>query len=73
MRGGRGWISIVVLILFAGYAVFVLVVALSNGKGHGSVFWASIGVIVVLAVASLWLARWIYRRRQAVPRARENA
>jgi hypothetical protein len=73
MRGGRGWISIIVLILFAGYAVFVLVVALSNGKGHGPVFWTSIGVIVVLAAASLWLARWIYRRRQAVPRARENA
>jgi Kef-type K+ transport system membrane component KefB len=73
MRRGRGWISIIVLILFAGYAVFVLVVALSSGKGHGAVFWSSIVVIVALAAAALWLARWIYRRRQTVPGARENA
>jgi hypothetical protein len=63
----------IVLVLFAGYAVFVLVVALSSGKGHGAGFWVSIGVIVVLAAAALWLARWFYRRRRAVPGARENA
>jgi hypothetical protein len=73
MTGGRGWVSMIVLVLFAGYAVFVLVVALSSGKGHGAGFWVSIGVIVVLAAAALWLARWIYRRRRAVPGARENA
>jgi hypothetical protein len=54
----------IALILFAGYSVFVVVFAIA-GKGHGSVFWVSIGVIIVLAVGALWLARWIYRRRDA--------
>jgi hypothetical protein len=54
----------IVLILFAAYSVFVIVVAVA-GKGHGTVFWVSIGVIVVLAVGALWLARWIYRRHDA--------
>jgi membrane protein implicated in regulation of membrane protease activity len=51
----------IVLILFAAYAVFVVVVAIV-GSGHGSGFWASLGLIVVLAAAALWLARRIYRR-----------
>jgi hypothetical protein len=54
----------IALILFAAYSVFVIVLAIA-GKGHGSVFWVSIGVIIVLAVGALWLARWIYRRRDA--------
>jgi hypothetical protein len=73
VRGRRAWISIVALILFTGYAVFVLVVALASGEGQGPVFWTSIGAIVALAAGALWLARWIYRRRQAVPGAREDA
>jgi len=41
------------------------VVAVSSGKGHGSVFWVSIGVIVLLAVGAVWLSRRIYRRRSS--------
>jgi membrane protein implicated in regulation of membrane protease activity len=63
MKGTRLRVSIIALILFAGYSVFVVVVALSAGKGHGAVFWTSIGVIIVLAGLALWLARRMYRRR----------
>jgi ABC-type uncharacterized transport system permease subunit len=62
----RARTSIVVLILFAAYSVFIIVVAIA-GKGHGSAFWTSIGVIVVLAVVALWLSRWLYRRGRARP------
>jgi len=65
VRGVRGRISIIVLILFAAYSVYIVVLAVSSGKGHGAFFWASIGVIIVLAIAALWLSRWIYRRRLA--------
>jgi membrane protein implicated in regulation of membrane protease activity len=60
--------TIVVLILFAAYAVFVIVRAIV-ARGHGSSFWAQIGVIVLLAVAALWLSRWLYRRNRARPNA----
>ena len=60
--------TIVVLILFAAYCVFVIVRAIT-AKGHGSSFWAQIGVIVVLAVAALLLSRWIHRRNRARPNA----
>ena len=65
MRKGSARTSIIALILFAGYSVFVVVVAVSSGKGHGAVFWASIGVIILLAVAAVWLSRRIYRRRSS--------
>ena len=65
MRNPRAKTSIVALILFAAYSVFVVVEALSSGKGHGSVFWVSIGVIILLAIAALWLSRRIYRRRSS--------
>ena len=65
MRNPRAKTSIVALILFAAYSVFVVVEALSSGKGHGSVFWVSIGVIILLAVAALWLSRRIHRRRSS--------
>ena len=58
----RGRISIVALILFAGYALFVVIVGIA-GSGDGAAFWIQIGVTLVLAAAALWLARWIYRRR----------
>jgi membrane protein implicated in regulation of membrane protease activity len=60
--------TIIVLILFAAYAVFVIVRAIV-ARGHGSSFWAQIGVIVLLAVAALWLSRWLYRRNRARPNA----
>jgi cellulose synthase/poly-beta-1,6-N-acetylglucosamine synthase-like glycosyltransferase len=54
--------SIIALMLFAAYSLFVVVVAIA-GSGHGSAFWVSIGVILLLAAGAVWLARWIYRRR----------
>jgi lipopolysaccharide export LptBFGC system permease protein LptF len=60
--------TIIVLILFAAYNVFVIVRAIT-ARGHGSGFWAQIVVIVVLAVAALWLSRWLYRRNRARPNA----
>jgi len=65
VRNPRAKTSIVALILFAAYSVFVVVEALSSGKGHGSVFWVSIGVIILLAIAALWLSRRMYRRRSS--------
>ena len=50
------------LILFAAYAVYVVVVSISAGKGSGPVYWASIVLIVALAVGALWLSRWFHRR-----------
>ena len=50
------------LLLFAAYAVYVVVASISAGKGSGPVYWASIVLIVVLAVGALWLTRWFHRR-----------
>ena len=50
------------LILFAAYAVYVVVASISAGKGNGLVYWLSIVLIVVLAVVALWLSRWFHRR-----------
>ena len=58
----RARVSIVALILFAGYCVYVVVAAVSAGKGKGPVFWTSIGIIIVLAIGALWLSRWFHRR-----------
>jgi Kef-type K+ transport system membrane component KefB len=55
-------VSIAALVAFAAYSIFVVIVALS-GEGHGPVFWASIVVIVLMAGAALWGARWLFRRR----------
>ena len=58
----RGRLSIVALILFAGYALFVVIAGIA-GSGDGTAFWVQIVVTLVLAAGALWLARWIYRRR----------
>jgi hypothetical protein len=58
----RGRVSIVALILFAGYTLFVVIAGVA-GRGSGTAFWIQIGVALVLAAGALWLARWIYRRR----------
>jgi hypothetical protein len=65
MKGPRARITMIVLVLFAAYSAFVVIVALAAGKGHGSVFWTSIAVIILLAAGALWLAHRIYRRRGA--------
>ena len=52
------------LILFAAYAVYVVVASISAGKGNGFLYWASIVLIVALAVGALWLSRWFQRRAE---------
>jgi general stress protein CsbA len=58
----RAKTSIVALILFAAYCLFIVVVAVSARKGHDSGFWLEIGVIVLLSAGAVWLSRRIYRR-----------
>ena len=72
MKGARGRVSIIALILFAAYSLAVVVRSVSDGRGHGPLFWASIGVILLLAGAALWLSRWIYRRRLNVRNAKPS-
>ncbi len=62
MRRTRARVSIAALILFVGYSIYVVVASVSAGKGHGPVYWASIAVIVVLALGALWLSRRLHRR-----------
>ncbi|HSC51908.1 MAG TPA: hypothetical protein VLD16_16720 [Gaiellaceae bacterium] len=62
MKRFRARVSMAALILFAGYAVYVVVASVSAGKGNGAVYWASIGLIVALAIGALWLSRWFHRR-----------
>ena len=62
MKRNRAKVSIVALTLFAVYCVFIVIAAVAAGKGHGSVFWFSIGLILVLVAATLWLAHRMYRR-----------
>ena len=59
-RGART--SLVALIAFAGYALAVVILGIV-GSGHGYAFWAQIAVVIVLGLAAIWVARWIYRRR----------
>lgn len=60
----RKLVSIVALILFAVYALVIVGISLSAGKGHGAVFWSSIVVIILLAAGSLWLSRRMYRKNR---------
>jgi hypothetical protein len=55
-----------VIVALAGVAVYSLVVvaiAVSQGEGHGSVFWTAIGIFVLIAAAAGWFALRIYRTR----------
>jgi FtsH-binding integral membrane protein len=58
----RAGITRVALLAFAGYGLFLVIVAIA-GEGHGSVFWTSINVIVVLAATALWVARRLSKAR----------
>jgi hypothetical protein len=58
----RKLVSIVALLLFAVYALVIVGISLSAGKGHGPVFWSSIVAIVLLAAGALWLSRRMYRK-----------
>jgi hypothetical protein len=66
VKGARGRISIIALILFAAYSLYVVAVAISEGNGKGPVFWASIGAILLLAALALWVSRRIYRWRLTI-------
>ncbi len=63
MRRGNIGLAIVALLAFAGYAMFVLGVSISSGDGHGSGYWASIAVIVLLIAVALWIAVYLFRGR----------
>ena len=58
----RKLVSIVALLLFAVYALVIVGISLTAGKGHGPVFWSSIVAIVLLAAGALWLSRRMYRK-----------
>ena len=58
----RKLVSIVALLLFAVYALVIVGISLSAGKGNGPVFWSSIVAIVLLAAGALWLSRRMYRK-----------
>jgi hypothetical protein len=62
MKRSRAKVSIIALTLFAGYCAFIVVAAVAFGRGHGSMFWTSIGLILVLAAGALWLAHRLRRR-----------
>jgi hypothetical protein len=62
VRRFRARVSIAALLLFAGYAVYVVVASVSAGKGSGPVYWVSIVLIVALVIGALWLSRWFHRR-----------
>ena len=53
--------------LFAAGGWFVLtdVTGISEGKGHGSLFWFAVVFVAMLAVAAFFLAARIYRTRFA--------
>ena len=53
MRATR-LVLIVVLVGFALYSVSVLVRASFFTNRHGPVFWMSIGLIALLAIAAVW-------------------
>jgi hypothetical protein len=63
MRRANVGVAIAALLIFAGYVVFVLVVSLSSGDGQGSGYWASIALLVLLVLASVWAAVYLFRHR----------
>jgi hypothetical protein len=72
MKRNRAKVSIIAMTLFALYCVVIVVAAVAAGKGHGSVFWTSIGIILVLAAGTLWLAHRMYRRHFGVRNAKSS-
>jgi Kef-type K+ transport system membrane component KefB len=62
VRRGNVGVAIAALVGFAAYAIYVVVISIA-GEGHGSFFWASIVLIVLLAAAALWGAKLLFSRR----------
>ena len=57
---------VVLLLAVAGYSTYVAVVAMATRHGkHYSpgLFWTAIGILWAVALACLWGAQRIYRRR----------
>lgn len=57
--------AILAMVAIAGYSVYVITVAVSGGKGHGSVFWTAIGMLALIAVGALGLTYRNYGSRLA--------
>ena len=52
----------VVLVFGAGWSATTVVVAVTDGDGHGGVFWMAIGLITILSVVLIWTACRVGRR-----------
>ena len=63
MRRANIGVAIAALVIFAGYVIFVLALSISSGDGHGSGYWASIVLLVLLVFASFWAANYLFRHR----------
>jgi hypothetical protein len=48
---------------FAAWCVVVLVISISSGDGHGSVYWTTIALIALMAVAAVVFGVRLYRSR----------
>jgi Kef-type K+ transport system membrane component KefB len=57
---------IAVLVVNGAYAIYIAVVAISTGKGHGAAFWTAIAMLAGFAVFAFWLAKRLYVRRFAI-------
>ena len=65
MKRGIAGLSVGLLLAIAGYSIYVAVVAEANrgGKHYSpAIFWTAIGLFWVIAAASVWGARRVYRR-----------
>jgi hypothetical protein len=60
-----GGTAIAALLAFAGYTIFVVLVAVARGEGHGSIFWTAIAMGLSLAALAAWEARRLFIRRFA--------
>ena len=59
-------LSVILLVAIAGYSIYVAVVATATrgGKDYSpSIFWTAIGLLWVIAAASIWGAHRVYRKR----------
>ena len=65
MRQAAAGGAIAALVALASYSVFIVIVAIYDGDGHGSVFWTSLVVISLIAAFALWLATRLFRARFA--------
>jgi hypothetical protein len=70
MKRVAAGVAIFSLVAIATYSVFVVVVAVSEGKGHGPVFWTAIGLLLLIVGGALWIAKRVYAIFSAKPSGR---